>query len=74
MFLCVIVMFLVILTTLAVSKWPSKLYGHFKTSLGFEMAWPFQGPTSQSTLDLFHNALMGMLLNKVSIFQTLFRP
>ena len=56
--------------TLAVSKWPSNLSGHFKTSLGFETAGPFQNPSDQSIVDLF---TIFVLLDKVSNCQTLFR-
>ena len=33
---------------ITVSKWPSESFGHFKTSFGFKMAWPFQNLSGQS--------------------------
>ena len=42
-------------TTLAISKWPNILSGRFKTSLGFEMVWPFfQNLSQQSKYRCLH--------------------
>ena len=55
-----------LLLFLTISKlWPSKLSDHFKISVGFERAWPFQNLSGYGIVELF---TMGILLDKVSNF------